>query len=451
MKKQKSVLLIAVVSLVCGIVNVGWLQGNDKHRELCVPEQREQRWITVFIHGTYGSALGMLSAHHVFRDKTEGTLYHKLQKILRNNELFYSNRLMSEPGLVKLNTKFLQENQAQRVSTLLVSSYHKIAQEVNPGIGEDYFTFGWNGLLSQTERRREALRLYNELSAEVALYHAQGVEPKVRLVCHSHGGNVALNLASIYENLREAKSAKFSADAMQQMGQLLSLSKLSTFPYSYPEGTSFSIDELVLYATPIQVETEGFAFSPIFKHVYNLFSENDVVQTADILSTKARKSSRKISMKKRKKEELLHVTQAQIVVNRKIGRRGRRPVRRINLKAVLRGGKLISEHPQDPAHADFWCVSWSKQELFFDPLPLVVFTPVLLKALENHTGSQNLAVNITRGNVNSFCMMVLDNHEHAVLNKMQIPLSSIKKLSRALWKIKPRLSSSFSFLPSISE
>ena len=55
----------------------------------------------------------------------------------------------------------------------------------------------------------------------------------------------------------------------------------------------------------------------------------------------------------------------------------------MSIKSFLRGGKLMSENPNDPGHADFWCVDWNKKDTFYDPLPVVVLIPLIINALES--------------------------------------------------------------------
>src|SRR5262249_19127675 len=72
-------------------------------------------------------------------------------------------------------------------------------------------------------------------------------EPKIRIIAHSHGGNVALLL----------EKAKDPAD------------------------TTFSISELILLATPVQHETKKYAHAPLFEKIYSLYSHLDSLQIID--------------------------------------------------------------------------------------------------------------------------------------------------------------------------
>jgi hypothetical protein len=110
---------------------------------------------------------------------------------------------------------------------------------------DDLYLFGWSGRLSTHERYWAAVILYQKLTMLYELYTQKyGKAPRIRLVTHSHGGNVALNLARIHK----ARKA------------------------------SFEIDTLVLLACPVQHETKTLAENIFFKNVYAFYSSLDMVQ-----------------------------------------------------------------------------------------------------------------------------------------------------------------------------
>ncbi len=71
-------------------------------------------------------------------------------------------------------------------------------------------------------------------------------KPFIRIITHSHGGNVALNMAKI-------KNDKFE----------------------------LCIDELVLLACPIQEQTACCSHDKLFDHIYSLYSRSDSIQVLD--------------------------------------------------------------------------------------------------------------------------------------------------------------------------
>lgn len=117
-----------------------------------------------------------------------------------------------------------------------------------------FYTFGWSGALKQSSRLHYGRQLYQELSKEVEVVLAQKKITRdnleVIIMAHSHGGNVALNMATCCDTALRAL-----------------------------------VDQLVLLGTPIQKETQGFVKSPLFKSIYSFYSEGDKIQTLDFVST----------------------------------------------------------------------------------------------------------------------------------------------------------------------
>lgn len=111
---------------------------------------------------------------------------------------------------------------------------------------QDFYYFCWSGKLSFTERYKAAELLYGQLSELIANYKKRyNHTPHVRIITHSHGGNIALNLARI----------KYSNDVF--------------------------IDELIMLACPVQMETKHLIHDPLFKQVFALYSCLDFIQVLD--------------------------------------------------------------------------------------------------------------------------------------------------------------------------
>lgn len=135
-------------------------------------------------------------------------------------------------GLTKadqLNPKFIQS----RIPFVL----SKTDSNVFPL--EHFYIFGWSGNLSLSERRKAAHGLYHELKK---------LHGTITLICHSHGCNVALNLALIAQNHKD---------------------------------TNFAIDTLIFLAGPVQEITKNYVHAPIFKKVFSFYSLSDLTQIAD--------------------------------------------------------------------------------------------------------------------------------------------------------------------------
>ena len=112
---------------------------------------------------------------------------------------------------------------------------------------EHFYAFGWSGDLSFQARHDEAQRLHQQLEKLVATYTKKyGHAPFIRLITHSHGGNVALNLATIEHPNKE-----------------------------------WFINEAILLACPVQHKTEQLVASPLFGKIYSFYSSMDTLQIAD--------------------------------------------------------------------------------------------------------------------------------------------------------------------------
>jgi pimeloyl-ACP methyl ester carboxylesterase len=126
---------------------------------------------------------------------------------------------------------------------------HKLAANYPTSYAIDtFYAFGWSGKLCFKERERAAEDLYRLLRKEITYYEQTHlITPRVRLISHSHGGNVALNLAKIKPE----------------------------------QDQRFCVDELILLACPVQKATAEYMDDPLFKKIYALYSRSDWGQILD--------------------------------------------------------------------------------------------------------------------------------------------------------------------------
>lgn len=109
---------------------------------------------------------------------------------------------------------------------------------------QEFYIFGWSGKLQDQERETVAQRLHQEILLLRENYQKKyGLEPTIRIIAHSHGGNVVLNMA----RLRPTKNP-------------------------------LRIKSLILLACPVQEKTKHLISNPMFNHVYALYSSFDIVQ-----------------------------------------------------------------------------------------------------------------------------------------------------------------------------
>ena len=107
---------------------------------------------------------------------------------------------------------------------------------------EHFYIFGWSGKLCARERQDVARTLHTRLQ-EISTQYEQVYreKPIIRIIGHSHGASVALNLANIEEK-------------------------------------TIDIDELILLACPVQECIYSCVRNPMFKKIFSLYSTLDIAQ-----------------------------------------------------------------------------------------------------------------------------------------------------------------------------
>src|SRR3972149_1195824 len=125
----------------------------------------------------------------------------------------------------------------------IAKTLHKTAPEIFPW--ETLYLFGWSGKLREKVRLEAAEQLYKELHRITAEYKMKyKTDPIIRIIGHSHGGNVALYLGKMAQ----------------------------------PHHETLRIKELVLLACPVQTKTKTHMHSDIFEQTYAIYSTLDLVQ-----------------------------------------------------------------------------------------------------------------------------------------------------------------------------
>lgn len=117
----------------------------------------------------------------------------------------------------------------------------------------DFHFFRWTGLLDYKKREKASMALYHALKKEIqAIFLKTGQKPFVTIITHSHGGNIALNLAQINE---------------QNEGDL-------------------QVDRLILLACPVQDRTAKWSEHHTFNKIYAFYSSMDMIQVLAINNLK---------------------------------------------------------------------------------------------------------------------------------------------------------------------
>jgi len=384
--------------------------------------QAKEHWLVIFIHGSFNTGLGLLSAKNVFKDEIQGTSYANVVNRMRKDPFFYQEQAIMQRGLVKLNPSFNHPMGSYKFATYpIMSAYKEVLETLKPGHEINHFyTFGWTGLLSKTYRLKESLRLYNALQEELENYKQQGITPKIRLIAHSHGGNVCLNIAALNQaqtlisqggnihdciendtnrHVDEKEALKHAVTMLssQQRSKPLGAKGQKKFDY-YPVQSPLIIDETVLYGSPIQPETSHFVNHPTLKKVYNFYSDQDVVQGTDFVSSKHYYSAQRFD--KDLADKSRNLIQGHILVERNLNQRsaGGSTAHNTSWWKRLLYGLLFTEESKEPTHKDLWFLAWNKeytQPLFpLNPLPVVIVTPLLTYALEQMPAIRDADLNM---------------------------------------------------------
>ena len=350
--------------------------------------------IVVFIHGTVLPGLSLLDMSGARCDKLdESSRYVVATKQVRSDTRFWEDQAVLGEGLWPIMTIANQESLTQ--TTAQESSAQKSANRVIPNQGVtkqasvnresfaqessnqasaykkqatncqreerfavypltrtfdamahwsgylegdvSYYAFGHLGLLSQTYRKQQGYKLYKELVCLVRQAH----EPVRIIICaHSHGGNIALYLAEAEEQFRQG----------------------------------LFVDDLLLFATPVQLETAFCAFKKPFKRVVSFFSASDTVQLSDWLSTKGAASFRTFTVPH--KQGKCRYTPPATSYGQVI-----------DMRCSVNGDTRCL------THQNFWYLGRSRRLCpMIDMLPLMVLAPVYVTLLRNHATSYKMLV-----------------------------------------------------------
>lgn len=322
---------------------------------------KPETWLTVFVHGIK-SVKPHISINNFIRfmtDDTENTVYSKTVELMRKDPTFYLNQPMLGVGLIKIDTNRIEKGYA---AGAVAHGFEAMSQFVNPdkNINNHYYTFGWSGLMSEKQRYLEGLNLYKSIELEITKFRLMGIEPKVRIIAYSHGGNVALNVA-------QARKTEKLPD-------------------------TFDVQELVLLGVPIQNETDFLVNEPIFKKIYHIYSRGDRIQKLDFFSFK-RFFSRRV-FKKRKGFQLPDkLIQIQLKCTRtvKFKRKNKKKMKlltyKLKNKGVVSGKSRNLFRDASPGHTELWFFGWTpvhyRERFPLNPLPASTLIPMIIREAEN--------------------------------------------------------------------
>lgn len=147
----------------------------------------------------------------------------------------FTNFFYSKPGMHHASTYDTKYRLRHIADSLCASGFCSF---------DTFYLYGWNGVLSFQERAKAAAAFAESLASLAAAYEKKyGSAPYITVITHSHGGNVALNVAHYAKNI--------------------------------------CIDRLILLACPVQEETRKYITSSVFKKIYSFYSHLDSIQVLD--------------------------------------------------------------------------------------------------------------------------------------------------------------------------
>lgn len=339
----------------CMILLVSTSSTNCSHITCPVPKKQPDTpiWATVFIHGAIKAEWIFNSLYKVVTDSVEGSTYEKAVNVVRNDPFFFHNHAMQEQGLRKIDLQGTSPFGARGIAQLH-NQITALAQKA-PTINY-YYTYGWSGLMSSTQRFEESQQLYDELTSEMKKIHEQHhVMPHIRLIAYSHGGNVCLNLAHAKKTLRDL---------------------------------CLYIDELILIGSPIQTETDYLVADPMFKKVYNFYSPGDMVQPSDFFSAKGSRRTFKPRAQFSPPDKLKQIC---VKIARYTPRKQSSSLPRPLPLEYKKSN--IKRRSMNPGHIELWYLGWTvsmyRNNFPLHPLPVVDFVSFITAQVDQEPSLGN--------------------------------------------------------------
>lgn len=332
-KKYRSNLAILICGIFAGCSNSNNQVVHSINSQAIVQNniQSNKHTLIVFVHGTIlplPSPTCLLSSlkNGFKKSRTEG----KAWADYYYEELRYKTLFKCQPranfgleNISDLSSKDTQKYPYTKLSADLYKNSYDFANQENQS-NLHFYTFGWDGSLSQKSRLSSAKILYSSLLNEISkiknTLNLKDKDLEIILIGHSHGGNVLLNLAKINNEIN---------------GNL-------------------KIDTLILLGTPVQSETEELINDEIFRKIYSLYSTDDMVQIIDIISTQDSISKRRYKNTDIKSK----LVQIELEIGNK-----------------------------KPGHNELWlfgdpCNIVYRKNLAIYPLPVFIFAPVIINELD---------------------------------------------------------------------
>jgi len=361
----------------------------------------QEVWINVFIHGIIRPVVTIGDMVKISRQNIKNSRYKHITKYVRRNDISHRSQVIQEIGLHPIKMEPNPDNNGSRA---MVAVFKKI-KELNPNQTAEqshkdlYYTFGWSGLLSYSSRQKAAKFLYKKLIRLVEQLKSKGLNPKIRILGFSHGGNVTVQMAN-FDPWNKLKS-------------------------------KLTINEFIALGMPVQKENDVLIRHPMFEKVYHFYSNGDIPQKLDFVSTDYTFSHRRYQARQCFEiPDKLTQIQVQFSKKSKIKRPGNH-----------KKSRVIT---YDPTHVEMWSFGWSptgynnKSPLY--PLPTAAITNHLIELIKaNPTLGRNLVANVNPSQeIVTFSDLNWKNHR--TIKDITVPFLSHKdynEVRQAAWTRRP--------------
>lgn len=348
-------------------------------------------WV-IFVHGTIGGALAFYHINDIKMDNIpDGCVYAREVERYRLKILNGKDHLLLEYGLIPLphtlKEDFLHKNFTPVLreygAYVIVGAFDTLAQQAATFGSEQvrYFTFGWNGLLSQSHRRMAGFNLYNAICD---MRDASGENPTIIIIGYSHGGNVAL----WFEQAEHAYKR------------------------------NLVVDTLLMLACPMQVETVYATTSPVFKHIYAIRSDGDRIPQADKISTATGKSSARL-------HDFINPAEINVVGSHHI----------CDIRVLVNGAiKSID-------HRSFFNLCYKKRILpELSGMPFLMFVPYLLPTLHQHPEWADIDLHLNVDAGTQLLQLAWSRYGHPAIeslsNNFYTPFNEVRAITDYYWAMR---------------
>ncbi|OGB97610.1 hypothetical protein A3F06_03705 [candidate division TM6 bacterium RIFCSPHIGHO2_12_FULL_36_22] len=310
-------------------------------------DKNTEQWITIFIHGTVMPYITFFDVLKLKNKEIQPTMLTRMNKLYRKSPFFYQCQPIQGFGLKPI---YFAKSHPGNAAQAFGKTFHLLNKKCYPKRRINrYYTFGWSGLLNKNVRDLAAQQLYEELVREINKLKEFNDNPiHIILCCFSHGGNVGLSL----------------------------------YKYVNSKKTPFTIDQLILYGTPIQEESYKGLRSPLYQNVYNLYSLGDRIQKFDFIS--GSETSRTFEGPNLPKK----LKQVRLRFNRR--------------KTPYKLGREYAEKTKKrvyPGHIELWFFGWTQKwyrpHFPLQPFPVAAFTPFITKTVDDLGTTNTMTIEIS--------------------------------------------------------